>query len=81
MCCVRDVNTHVVFSLCFGFVTNIAKCFILAVFPRDSDTARRRMWEFLFCGGKSAGRFVCLKDSGNLNRLITAHFDRLLLQT
>lgn len=45
-------GTHVVFSLCFGFVTNIAKCFILDVFPLNSDTAWRRMWEFLFCGGK-----------------------------
>ena len=45
------------FSLCFGFVTNIAKRFVFDVFPLNSDTNSRRMFDLLFLGDKC--RKVC----------------------
>ena len=57
--------------------------FVFDVFPLNSDTTQRGMSESPFWGEKCrAGRFgLYLNDSGNFDRLISAHFDRLLLQT
>ncbi len=54
---VASTQTHG-FNLCFGFVTKIAKCFVFDIFPLNSDTVLRRMFESPFCGEKCSA--VCL---------------------
>lgn len=74
----RDINqlvdTHG-FSLCFGFVTNIAK---YLVFPVISD-AEECLFESLLAG-KHAERFAYyFKYSGCFDRLVSAHFKQAFI--